>query len=93
MSKTIINKLENEGNKYFSLRSKNKPDSYNQFLKFGTQTTINTIWSNFPKIYKDNVEIKNYFTISKLQALQKLEQYLYCEGVAALRNNWMPLKF
>ncbi|AAT65044.1 hypothetical protein MBIO_0011 [Mycoplasmopsis fermentans PG18] len=90
MSKTIINKLENESNKYFSLRFNNKPDSYNQFLKFGTQTTINTIWSNLPKIFKNNVEVKDYFTISKLQALQKLEQYLYCEGVAALRNNWMP---
>lgn len=70
---------------------KNQPiNSKNQFLKFGIQSTLQTLWSNFPKIDGLNALQANEFASSyKLLTLQKLEALLYEKGIAALRNNWL----
>lgn len=70
---------------------KNQPiNSKNQFLKFGIQSTLQTLWSNFPKIEGLNALQANEFASSyKLLTLQKLEALLYEKGIAALRNNWL----
>ncbi|MBZ4203399.1 htpn [Mycoplasma tauri] len=66
-------------------------NSYNQFLKYGTITTINVLWSNFPKLKNsENNEIDFFKDSSKLLALQKMESILYEYGIAALKEDWTP---
>ena len=62
----------------------------NQFLKFGIQSTLQTLWSNFPKIDSLNqLQSKDFGSSYKLLTLQKLEATLYEKGIAALRSNWL----
>lgn len=62
----------------------------NQFLKFGIQSTLQTLWSNFPKIDSLNqLQSKDFSSSYKLLTLQKLEATLYEKGIAALRSNWL----
>lgn len=62
----------------------------NQFLKFGIQSTLQTLWSNFPKIDSLNqLQLKDFGSSYKLLTLQKLEATLYEKGIAALRSNWL----
>ena len=62
----------------------------NQFLKFGIQSTLQTLWSNFPKIDSLNqLQSKDFGSSYKLLTLQKLEATLYEKGIAALRRNWL----
>ncbi|WP_406615671.1 htpn [Mycoplasmopsis hyopharyngis] len=69
---------------------KEKINSKDQFLKYGIQSTIQTLWSNFPKIEANNQKETNFLISSdKLLTLQKLEANLYEKGIAALRNNWL----
>ncbi|WP_444704926.1 hypothetical protein ACT1UH_02955 [Mycoplasma sp. 332] len=68
----------------------NKKDTINsrqQFLKYGVQSTIQTLWSNFPKLDSLGFD-KIPFGSSELLALQKLESILYEKGIGALRNNF-----
>ena len=67
--------------------------SYQQFLKYGTQNTLNALWSNFPKILgNDDKKIDEFNKIETLIALQKLETLLYKEGIAALKNDFQCAK-
>ncbi|WP_051590869.1 hypothetical protein [Mycoplasmopsis felifaucium] len=60
-----------------------------QFFKYGSQNTINTLWSKLPKLYNGS-ELVNYFNnASVLLALQNLESLLYRDGVAALKENFL----
>ncbi|MDC8911541.1 hypothetical protein PT313_00815 [Metamycoplasma hyosynoviae] len=74
-----------------SFKPKKEPvNSKNQFLKYGIQQTIQTLWSNFPKIHSKNLIESNDLSLTyKLLSLQKLEAILYEKGIAALRNNWL----
>ncbi|WP_412031268.1 htpn [Metamycoplasma buccale] len=68
------------------------PNSYLQFAKYGAQTTLITLWSNFPKLFNNNEKevTKEYVKVSHLLSLQKLETILYMNGLAALKSNFLP---
>ncbi|KDE41892.1 hypothetical protein PUW84_00685 [Metamycoplasma hyosynoviae] len=71
-------------------RKKETINSKNQFLKYGIQSTIQTLWSNLPKITTINALGSNVFNSAyELLSLQKLEAILYEKGIAALRSNWL----
>ncbi|MDC8914529.1 hypothetical protein [Metamycoplasma hyosynoviae] len=71
-------------------RKKETINSKNQFLKYGIQSTIQTLWSNLPKITTIKALGSNVFNSAyELLSLQKLEAVLYEKGIAALRSNWL----
>lgn len=84
-----IEKFKLSLNETTSKLKKEPINSKNQFLKYGTQSTIQTLWSNFPKIECKNIEFNRIGSSYALLALQRLETLLYAKGIAALRSNWL----
>lgn len=72
--------------------NKSKIDSRKQFLKYGVQQTIQTLWSNFPKLQTEaddsNEELKSLKTAGNLLNFQLLETILYNSGIAALKDDF-----
>ncbi|WP_051630145.1 hypothetical protein [Mycoplasma simbae] len=88
VSKNLIDGLINLRKPPHNKLEKIKPDSKKQFLNYGSQTTINTLWSNYPEIYATSGD-KITITPDNLISLQKLESLLYAKGIACLRDNFI----